>query len=347
MCEFCTEHGEGKAWYLALKNYSQDLLSQDGRREHIRAFFTDFEARTARSLPMLDAVQAMPFVPEIVTRRVVANQKKTHFGQVVPLQDVDLILDQMSSAVRMPCVCRSMTTGSRQMRYCYGLNLDPDAILGDLPDYGEHLEYLSVEEARAAIHKLDKEGLVHSVWTFDTPFIGGLCNCDQDCMAYRMQIGAGITQTFFPAEYTALIDWEACSGCKLCRSACPFGAVRYSASDDRCLVDPNLCYGCGVCMTTCKRDAIQLVPRQRLIEWRRRQPNPGAHHVHVSACTDPLDCLACLKACPAQVFVVAPQKGRTTGVRAADWRVHAVLESRCTGCNACVEACPQGVIEVH
>ena len=93
MCEFCTEHGEGKAWYLEMKNYSQDLLSQDGRREHIRAFFTNFEARTARSLPMLDAVQAMPFVPEIVTQRVIANQKKTHFGQVVPLQDVDLILD--------------------------------------------------------------------------------------------------------------------------------------------------------------------------------------------------------------------------------------------------------------
>ena len=61
--------------------------------------------------------------------------------------------------------------------------------------------------------------------TFDTPFIGGLCNCDQYCMAYRMQVGAGLTQTFFPAEYTALVDWDKCSGCKLCRGACPQGVI--------------------------------------------------------------------------------------------------------------------------
>jgi hypothetical protein len=40
------------------------------------------------------------------------------------------------------------------------------------------LETLSKEEALDSIRKLDKEGLVHSVWTFKTPFIGGLCNCD-------------------------------------------------------------------------------------------------------------------------------------------------------------------------
>ena len=26
MCEFCTEHGEGKKWYLQMKNYSEELL---------------------------------------------------------------------------------------------------------------------------------------------------------------------------------------------------------------------------------------------------------------------------------------------------------------------------------
>jgi len=32
MCEFCAEHGEGKIWYLAMKNYSQEMLSQNGRK---------------------------------------------------------------------------------------------------------------------------------------------------------------------------------------------------------------------------------------------------------------------------------------------------------------------------
>lgn len=26
MCEFCTEHGEGKKWYLEMKNYADELL---------------------------------------------------------------------------------------------------------------------------------------------------------------------------------------------------------------------------------------------------------------------------------------------------------------------------------
>jgi hypothetical protein len=26
MCEFCVQHGEGKQWYLQMKNYSDELL---------------------------------------------------------------------------------------------------------------------------------------------------------------------------------------------------------------------------------------------------------------------------------------------------------------------------------
>ncbi|GAH22893.1 unnamed protein product, partial [marine sediment metagenome] len=29
MCEYCTEHGEGKKWYLQMKNYSDELLHQE------------------------------------------------------------------------------------------------------------------------------------------------------------------------------------------------------------------------------------------------------------------------------------------------------------------------------
>src|SRR3972149_6015257 len=111
MCEFCAEHGEGKIWYLAMKNYSQAMLSQNGRREHIAQFFQNFESSVAASLSALDAVQALPFVPSVVGKVATARQKKSHFGQVVPIEDVDKILDQIDSIVRLPCVCRSLTTG--------------------------------------------------------------------------------------------------------------------------------------------------------------------------------------------------------------------------------------------
>lgn len=347
MCEFCTEHGEGKAWYLTMKNYSQELLSQNGRIEHIRAFFKDFEIRTAQSLSMLDQIQALPFVPDIVSRVVTSRQKKAHFGQVVPIEDVDRLLDDISSVVRIPCVCRSLTTGRQETRYCYGLGIDPTGLIGAYPDYGENLEWLPREEARSAIHKLDQQGLVHSVWTFDTPFIGGLCNCDQDCIAYRLQIGTGMVQVFFPAEYVASIDWDDCTGCKLCRGYCSFGAIRYTSLHDKCLIDPNLCYGCGVCRATCKKDAIHLEQRKRTFRWQRKISQPGQHRVLVNGCQNARQCRACIRVCPSQVFVIAPQEGRSEGQRATDWVARAVLPSRCTDCRECITACPANAIVVN
>jgi ferredoxin len=347
MCEFCAEHGEGKQWYLSMKNYSRELLADPRRRDHIAAFFKDFEHSVAGSLSMLDSIQALPFVPDVVSKIATSRQKKGHFGQVVPIEDVDKILDQMSSVVRLPCVCRSLTTGRREVRYCYGLNLDPEGLVTQYPDFDNNLEWLAVEDARSAIHGLDKEGLVHSVWTFDTPFIGGLCNCDQDCMAYRMQVGTGMLQVFFAADYVAAIDWDKCTGCKLCRGQCPFGAIRYTATQDKCQIDANLCYGCGVCRVTCKRNAIDLLPRQSEFKWQRKAGKRAQFKIDVKPCDNPRECRACIDACPNRVFGLAPMTSRDNGKAAADWTVRTLTPSRCTGCRACVEACPQKAITIH
>ncbi|MHB1415686.1 MAG: 4Fe-4S binding protein [Chloroflexota bacterium] len=346
MCEFCTEHGEGKVWYLAMQHYGQELLAQDGRREQVTSFLRDFEASTAKALATLDTWQRLPFVGDLATGIAISRQKKSHFGQVVPIEDVDKVLGLVDSVVRLPCVCRSLTTGRRQVRYCYGLGIDPAGFLDQIPDFGEHLETLTPVEAQAAIHGLDEEGLVHSVWTFGTPFIGGLCNCDHDCVAYRLQVGSGMMQVFFAAEYVAAVDWDRCTGCRQCRSQCPFGAVRYSASQDKCLIDPALCYGCGVCRAACPRGAISLQPRREELHWRRRPAPSLRHRVEVRPCQDARACLACVDACPAGVLGTAPRQLRQQGRPAADWAVVALTPSRCTGCGRCVSACPEGALSV-
>jgi ferredoxin len=330
-----------------MKHYGEELLAQDGRQEHIVSFFQDFETRVAKSLSSLDALQKLPFVPDVVGHVATQRAKKSHFGQVVPVEEVDQIIDLVDAIVRLPCACRSLTTGRTDARYCFGMGLDPEGLLGQFPDYGTNLETLSKEEAHKAIHKLDKEGLVHSVWTFDTPFIGGVCNCDQDCLAYRLQVSTGMMQQFHPAEYIASIDWDQCSGCKLCRSQCPFGAIRYSASQDKCIIDPDLCYGCGICRVICSRDAITLEPRQRIFGWQRRAAPPGQHKVVVNPCQSPRDCLACVDACPGRVFGVTPDTERQPGFHAMDWRVRPIFQSRCTGCGVCTEVCPEGAITIH
>ena len=145
-------------------------------------------------------------------------------------------------------------------RYCYGLTMDKQ--LMDSLDDSFSLETLSKEEALDSIRKLDKEGLVHSVWTFKTPFIGGLCNCDQDCMAYRITHARKDYPVMFRAEWVAAVNMDNCNGCRLCMRQCQYGAIRYSSNNKKVIIDPTACYGCGVCRASCHKDAITIHPRE-------------------------------------------------------------------------------------
>ncbi len=105
---------------------------------------------------------------------------------------------------------------------------------------------------------------MHSIWTFKTPYVGTICNCDQDCVAYRIQVKANLMQVMFRAEYVALVDWDLCNGCKKCLLACQFGAIRYSNALKRPTIDMTRCYGCGVCRAVCDKEAITLKPRNEV-----------------------------------------------------------------------------------
>ena len=187
------------------------------------------------------------------------TQKKSHFGQVVVIEEVEQIFKLAEGVIRLPCVCRKVTIGNKNARYCYGLTLD--LRLRESLDDSLNLEILSPGQALDSVRKLDKEGLIHSVWTFKTPYIGGLCNCDQDCMAFRITHERRYFQNMFRGEHIATVDLDACNGCKICIRQCQFGAMRYSATNKKVLIDPRACYGCGVCRAGCHRNAISLHPR--------------------------------------------------------------------------------------
>jgi len=265
MCQFCIEHGEGKKWYLQAKNYSQELMNE-GRKRFMADFFENVERMVGDRIGALDKVLAAnPSAAASVFPQLVEQQKKEHWGQVVPLEEVEQILDGAVAVVRVPCVCRSTLRGVRDARYCFGVTSglsDPRAgVFQQYPDYSTDLEVLNKEEAKKAIQKLDRNGLVHTVWTFLTPFIGGLCNCTvNECLALKTRTRLGFP-TFFKAEYVATIDWETCSGCRDCMRVCNFGAINYSAYVDKCSINQRQCYGCGVCRAACMRDAIALRDR--------------------------------------------------------------------------------------
>lgn len=264
MCEFCTKHGEGKKWYENITNYTEELFHQVSSAEHLRDYLGNFyhsltvDVQRAytwkKRFPRLYHLIAYPFV----TRRL----KKTHFGQIIPIEDAINIMDNFSSIVRLPCICRKATTGENK-RYCFGIGMDLTPVFKDIPDFSD-FDRLSIKEAKEYIRHLDTEGQTHSVWTFNTPFIAALCNCDRDCMAYRFQLKMQTGKLMWKGEYVADIDPSQCNGCRECMKRCYFGAIRYDRQDVKCSVNLMNCYGCGICRAVCKNNAIHLSDRMSI-----------------------------------------------------------------------------------
>jgi len=278
MCDFCHRHGEGKVWYLQARNYSRELAQVPKVRERLRHV-----ARTAvDQAPKFDAqIRAFQRAPRsvrwLVNRYTSWDLKRHHHGQVVALEDVrTLFRDVVTSVVRVPCVCRKGATG-RGDAYCMAVTTAPgiwdetcrqvlfeEAREGrfDGADLGG-LESLTPEQALAMCEDFDRRGLVHTLWTFESPFIGGLCHCEaKTCAALRFLSGG--LDVLAPGEQRVEVDPDLCTGCSECVSRCGFGALSFDAGNGGALVDIRRCFGCGLCRTACADSALRLVPRTSL-----------------------------------------------------------------------------------
>lgn len=273
MCEFCLKHGEGKKWYLQAANYSEDLLSDMRRRNFIQQSFGDLDA-LSRDVARLDDLDKAPgFVRRVIRWKTARSMKKLHWGQVLPIEDVETIFGFVNSIVRVACVCRHLTIGG-ESRFCYGISMGPGG--GKLSEIfrgldhsffhgpeGNGLEFVTKDEALAAFRVHEKAGLCHTVWTFRTPFIGGICNCDRsDCLAMRTTVTHDLP-VMFRAEYVAQTTPDLCEGCRRCMKVCQFGAIGFSAATRKTAIDPRRCYGCGICRAVCKSNAITLTDRRQ------------------------------------------------------------------------------------
>ena len=54
----------------------------------------------------------------------------------------------------------------------------------------------------------------------------------------------------------ASINEEACSGCRICNSMCPYNAIEYDAEKEVSRVITALCKGCGTCVAACPAQVI-------------------------------------------------------------------------------------------
>ncbi len=272
VCEFCVQHGDGQKWYLEASNYAADLSHDLERREYMVDFVRGFDRRMRRNGVLLDAVKASPAPIRAAFRRFAGpRQIRDHFGQPVPIEECTRIFDFATSIVQLPCVCRHFANRP-EAGYCLAVTINPvdDVLAEAFSDFADGpdtagLQRLTRPEAIAVLERAEREGLMHSVWTFKTPFIAAICNCDlqSGCMAMKTTLHWGHA-TMWKGEYLAEVDETACTGCGACVARCPFAALLLHPREV-VTVDAGVCYGCGICRSACRAEALSLRDRTEML----------------------------------------------------------------------------------
>jgi ferredoxin len=264
MCHLCEQYGDGDGnlWYLNPKLYEYQVGDDPSSEATALAWQMDWSDWQG-----------------VYEKTMLVGEYKHH--QLVPLEDALKIADLHQSIAPDPhfriavCMCVQMTTG-QDIRKCMNFGFTGDVISNLMPKpkappptgqlaRGE----VTVDDWKARLIELDKEGWVHSllIWgrAVDKAYPSHMCNCkNPTCFVLRGRDQRGIENQNFKAHYVAEINGLECDGCGKCSPACQFGATRVDKNLGLAYIDPRLCYGCGVCRQRCKKDAISLIDRDKV-----------------------------------------------------------------------------------
>jgi len=99
---------------------------------------------------MLDKMRQRSSILYVLAKRFLTRKlKKVHFGQVVPLEDVQKIFQINATIARITCACRKATKG-KEIGACFVFSVDPHRRFGypldnSWPDYSTGPEVTQVE----------------------------------------------------------------------------------------------------------------------------------------------------------------------------------------------------------
>jgi len=99
----------------------------------------------------------------------------------------------------------------------------------------------------------------------DGIFVAGACQGPKDIPDTVAQADAAAAQALALIDHgvvetepnIAWVNEGACSGCRVCVSLCPFGAITADEEKQVAVIDPALCKGCGTCVAACPSGAAQ------------------------------------------------------------------------------------------
>jgi ferredoxin len=282
MCQWCMKHGAGGKWYLNARNYSQELADETNAKDHLTNVYNNFERVFVKkiygqTMQNIGYKLRMPIIGRVVrsiVERIVHNEgpkrkmimSDGHFGQVLPVEDVRLILGELAAEpiILNYCMCRYMMRAEKKAT-CISFGVLSE-VLEKLPRYiPEGMKWkIDREEAIGKVEEFVDNGYIPSIWFQPVPYINALCACeDPQCMGIRMRKDFGFN-VLYKSEYVIQSNPDLCEGCKSCISMCQFNALNYSPSAKRVAVNQDNCFGCGICRNACPHDALTLVPRENV-----------------------------------------------------------------------------------
>jgi heterodisulfide reductase subunit A len=101
--------------------------------------------------------------------------------------------------------------------------------------------------------------------TTDGIFIAGACSSPKDIPDSVAQARAAVARILarisqgkiaVDAVYSEVED-KFCSGCRICNTVCPYGAIEYDAEKKKSLINSAVCKACGCCVVACPSGAIK------------------------------------------------------------------------------------------
>ena len=256
MCEFCVQHGAGKKWYLEAQNYADRLARSQKRELFIKDVFKDYKKMYGRQVRIADIALKIPFVKDYALMKFNDYFTKDHSGHVVPLEDAVSICGIPGRVSVIDCPCTKYIFGKNEKKcILFGTTAE---VVDNIPEFSP-VQDIGAEDAAELLRNFDKSGMVHTIWTFKTPYIGVICNCNnRSCALLHLNQRYKDLNVVRKGHEIAVVDMEVCNGCKKCQKVCQFKAV--TITEKKAVINSN-CYGCGVCRNFCPVGAIQLVPK--------------------------------------------------------------------------------------
>ncbi len=100
----------------------------------------------------------------------------------------------------------------------------------------------------------------------DGVYLAGCCQGPKDIPDAVAQAKGAAASALVPMSrgtvrveaLTAVVDEDRCSGCRICVSVCPYGALSYDEEKQVSKVNEALCKGCGTCAASCPSGNITM-----------------------------------------------------------------------------------------